>query len=131
MPRQLDFADGFESSLQPTSPGSSVSIANNQVAAADVTGLLFTTAVRHVWVLVSAYRRTDSNEKATLGILHIQYKTDGTTWSIEPESNFDTFVGAGLTFSIVAGQVKYVSSNLAGANYASELQFNVLQQFAA
>lgn len=128
MPRELDFADGFESSVEPTRPSDSQAITNNQVAAADVTGLLFDSTIRHAWALVSLYRKDSLQEKAASGIIHVQQKFGG-VWSVEPESEFDTFVTTGVTFSIVAGQVKYVSTNFVGTGYTSAVKTTLLHSF--
>jgi hypothetical protein len=130
MPRQLDFADGFESSMEPTSPGVELDLPND-AGPNDIDGLLFDTSLRHAWVLMSFYRRDDTQEKASSVMLHIQYKTDGNAFLIEPESNFDTILAqSGITLSITAGgQVQYATTEFLGANYSGKMQFSILQQF--
>lgn len=129
MPRILDFADGFESSSEPTKPSTTFTIANNQSSAANVTGLVFASTIRHAEVFVSLYRKDSLQEKASIGKLFIQQKPTG-TWSIEPESNFDTFVTTGVTFSITSGgQVQYTSTNYTGLSYVGTMKFVTGQTF--
>src|SRR3990172_817443 len=130
MPRELDFTDGFESSTEPTRPGISATLADNQAAPADVTGLSFDTTLRHAWVLLSLYRKDSLQEKAAIGVLHVQYKSSAGTFSLFVESNFDGFLASGVVFSITAGgQVQYTSTDFTDTGYVSEMQFYVIQSF--
>jgi hypothetical protein len=132
MPRELDFSDGFESSAEPARAAVDFSVANNQAVAADVVGLLFGSDIRHAWVWVSGYRKTTTTERASEGMVHIQQKA-GAVWTIETDSNQDTFYNSGdptptlgVLFSVVAGQVKYTSTNFGGASYEENFKFSVM-----
>ncbi len=98
-------------------------IANNQGAAADVTGLVYSSASTHgAYINYILRRRTDSAEKVATGKLTVRYFKDAATWDIhnEAESSLDL----GVTFSITAaGQVQYTSDNLAGASYFGQLRW--------
>lgn len=99
----------------------SFNIANNQAAAANVTGLVFNTAaVRAVIVEYSIYRTTNTNEIAESGLLNAVYKSTAATWELSQISVGD----AQVTFSVTsAGQFQYTSTNLAGTGYSGLMKF--------
>lgn len=108
---------------------SSVTIANNQAVAANVTDLILDGAeVRSALVEYSLYRKTDTNEVLQSGIFRVQYKPIEMTWLLGAESYLGD--NAGVTFSITSGgQVQYVSDDLTGTNYVGNLKYNVSQLF--
>lgn len=96
-------------------------ILNNQVAAANIAGLIldytqYTSAV----ITAELRRKTDTQEVLAIVYLVALYDSFSSTWDITP-----TFQGAdcGVDFSITtAGQVQYTSSNLTGSNYSGTLK---------
>lgn len=99
-------------------------IANNQVAAADVTGFLIDgTRFRSFEAKYWAYRTTASNEVVEAGIITGAYKTTAGTWQI----SISSIAGdADMDFTITAaGQLQYTSSNLAGATYAGNIKWAI------
>lgn len=106
----------------------SFTIANNQAAAADITGLLFDgTSVKMAVVDYRIRRRTSgggADERVQGGSFVALYKQTAATWSITPgpQSGDD----AGVEFSITnAGQVQYVSDNQSGTADESILKYTV------
>lgn len=99
-------------------------IANNQVVAANVTGLSFdTSTVRGAFVEYSVYRVTTSvgaTEVVETGTIYLAYKSTANVWDIATVGT----AGAGVTFSITAaGQVKYTSTNMTGSTYSGTIKF--------
>lgn len=103
----------------------SFTIANNQGAAANVTGLVFASAsYKAAHIFVKIQRKTDSSETVSVGVLKVMYRTATTTWEILDELGGDF---TGVTFSITAGgQVQYTSTNQAGTNYTGTMKFKAL-----
>ncbi len=97
-------------------------VANNQVAAANVTGLTFDVGtIRSAIISYSVFRSTADNEAGECGFLLITYLTDADAWTISRYSNAD----AGLVFSVTdSGQVQYTSTSISGASYAGLMKFN-------
>jgi hypothetical protein len=106
--------------------GVEISVVNNQAAAANVTGVLFDkTAVKSGRCLFDVHRRTDSAQADEMGELYFWHNPVADTWSVDVQSRFGTGSGSGLTFSITAaGQVQYVTDNMAGASYSGTLRIN-------
>jgi hypothetical protein len=102
----------------------SFTIANNQVAAADVTGLTFSgAAIRSFVVDYHVYRNTTgagATELAESGTLMGVYSSVAGTWEIT-----QTKVGnSGVEFTITnAGQIQYTSDNITGTPATSEMKF--------
>jgi len=91
-------------------------VANN-TAAADVTNLIFDKTIwRSAIITFNLYRKTDTPvELSSVVRLVVQYKPVLNTWSILQSSDGDD---CEVNFTITAaGQVKYTSTNIAGANY--------------
>jgi hypothetical protein len=107
----------------------SFTLANNQGAPANVTGLSFDqTSVRSALIYCEVRRKTDSNEVITNGTLRAYYRVNTTTWEILDELGGDD---DGVTFSITsAGQIQYISTDLTGTNYSGRLLFKAIT-FAA
>jgi hypothetical protein len=97
-------------------------IVNNQVAAADVTGLLLDSdSYKSVKVFYEVFRKTGSSERICNGFFTCLYKSGTNAWELEAGS-FEGSPAHGVTFSITtAGQVQYTSDNMAGTNYESRL----------
>lgn len=108
---------------------STFTIADNQVAASDVTGLLFSAASTHGGkVDVLLRRRDDTEERVLVGHINVLYNLDATSWDII--TVLDGSVASGVTFTITAaGQVQYTSDSMGGANYFGELQFRKVVEF--
>jgi hypothetical protein len=100
-----------------------LAIGNNQVAAANLAGLLFNKANEYgAEILYHLYRKTDTggSEVVQEGKLYARYKPVADAWDLVDEPRFDD---AGVTFSITsAGQIQYVSTNIAGTNHVGELR---------
>lgn len=103
----------------------SFTIANNQSAAANVTGLAFAGAsIRSFVVDYQIYRNTTgggATELAEAGILIGTYSTVAGTWEMQQAP----VVGdAGVTLTITsAGQIQYTSSNMTGTPASSTMKF--------
>lgn len=103
----------------------SISLVNNQSALA-ISGMSFDAAS---FIAVSAdvfiSIKTDSVETVESGQLLLVYKPTTAAWDVVFNSNFDD---AGLTFSIDTtlgvGQLKYATTNVAGANYVGKLRLS-------
>lgn len=108
----------------------SFTIANNQSSATNVTSLLFDGVATRSFILdYSIYRQTDtaSSALAQVGQLRGVYNTQSSTWFMS-----DDFSGqnAAVTFSIQpSGQVQYISSNIAGANYVGSMKYTIRKSF--
>jgi hypothetical protein len=113
MVRELDFADGFESSSQP-SGDTQFNLTNNQAGAADITGLSFAFATTQSnRIGYSIYRTDGAIEKRASGTFKVQYKPVAASWDLEDEREFDT--DTGVVFSIDGtGQIQYTTDDLAG-----------------
>lgn len=98
-------------------------IANNQVAAADVTGLVFVkTSYSYVVINYSIVRSVVGSRKFTGGTITLYH--DGTNWSYELGPEVGN--GSGVVLSATtAGQVQYTSTNLAGASYAGQMKYKI------
>lgn len=103
----------------------SFTVANNQVAAANVTGLVFSGAtVRSAVVDYYVYRNTTgggATELAEAGKMVLAYKTVAASWELA----LGPSVGdAGMLFSVTAvGQVQYTSTNITGTAATSKMKF--------
>lgn len=102
-------------------------VANNQAAAADVTGMptIVTTDSIAMEFLFSIRRRTDSSNVVETGRAYVTWNPDTSAWEITT----DSFHGdAGVVFSMLTTGVantyklQYVSDNLAGSSYAGTLR---------
>ena len=113
----------------------SFSIANNQSALANITGLVFNPALfRGVKIEYSIYRQTDTlgSARAQIGQLRFVYNTQEAKWLLS-----DDFAGqdSGVTFEVddTSGQVKYTSSDLDPANsnpnYVGTLKYSLIKTF--
>lgn len=101
----------------------SFSIANNQIVAADVTGLAFNAgSVRSAVVEYAVYRISDANPSgnAESGEVHLVYD-DSSGWLM----GVGGIVGnSGVQLSITSsGQVQYTSTNIDAINYSGVIKF--------
>jgi hypothetical protein len=109
---------------------SNLSIGNNQVVAASLSGLLFDKTKEYgARVLYHLHRHTDTggSEVVSMGQLSVRYLPAADAWDIT--DNIMAGDDHGVTFSVTSsGQVQYVSSNIAGANYVGELRVSDLKK---
>jgi hypothetical protein len=100
-----------------------LAIANNQVAAASLAGLVFdktTEYAARISFHLHRHTATGGSEVVSQGTLFARYAPVADTWTIVEQSFGDD---CGVTFSITAaGQIQYVSTNIAGATYVGELR---------
>ena len=97
-------------------------LTNNQSSAANVNGLLFSTAsVRTATIEYTVYISTSTQELAESGTMIVTYKNTAATWGIVQLSHLDD---SGVIFSITnSGQVQYTTTNIAGTGYSGKLTF--------
>jgi hypothetical protein len=116
----------------PTIPETTFTIANNQSAAANVTGLLFSGAtIRSAEIDVQFYINTTSTgatEMSARAKYQATYKTVAAAWDLTPlgvSGDVDASGNpAGVTLSITsAGQVQYTSGNTSGTAASSLIHF--------
>lgn len=103
-------------------------VANN-ASAQNVTGLIFDkTIYKSAAIEFDLYRKTDApTELSSVVKLTAIYKPVANTWTMLQSSEGDD---CEVTFSIdSSGQVKYTSSNLAGANYAGSIRSMKVRRF--
>lgn len=97
---------------------SNFNILQSQPTPLNLTGLIFDKSdIKAVRILVDIFRRSDSSDVKEIGQLWLTLNSETDTWE---DPILQSFVGdAGVVFSIDAstGQVKYTSTNLAGASY--------------
>jgi hypothetical protein len=99
-------------------------IANNQVSAANVTGLNFDSATDKFFnVQYRLFRRTATFSYAQAGKLRGVFNNDTSTWLMSDDYSGEN---AGVTFSITSGgQIQYTSSNITGASYLGIMEYKV------
>jgi hypothetical protein len=104
-------------------------IANNTAVAANVTGLVFSSAsYKSAVIYCEVRRKTSTNELISNGMLRVYYRDLTSTWELLDELGGDD---DGVVFSITsAGQVQYTSSNVSGTSYTGKLTFKAIT-FAA
>jgi len=96
-------------------------IANNQSAAANVTGASFDTSqVRSFIMQYSVSRTTSTQETTEVGSLYGAYNSTAGTWEL-----MQYYAGlSGVVFSITSsGQLQYTSSNMSGSTPAGKIKF--------
>ena len=130
MPRILDFSDGHVSQSEPTILDNNptvFTIANNQSAATDVTGLSVDGLVYDVAYIRYSIKRTDDvpTNKWETGQFVILF-IDG-NW--EYEEVYLNGNEAGVQFSVTTStntaQVQYTSTNFTGGSYVGEMNFTL------
>jgi hypothetical protein len=99
--------------------------ANNQVAAANITGLVFDSGLyRSAIVECAISRKTDTalSEVRAISTIYLLYRLETLTWDLQGPQEYGDFHG--ITFTVTgAGQVQYTSTNIAGANYVGTIKF--------
>lgn len=100
-------------------------VANNQVAGANVTALVFNGgSCRAAVITYSIYRRSNTNTsgKAETGTINILYDNSAVTpWSL---SQGDIVGDSGVTFTITnGGQFQYTSTDIGAAGYTGLMKF--------
>lgn len=118
MVRELDFADGFESSAQPSTDTESA-IVNNTAAPADVPNMAFSVLdFESVTIGYSLYRTDDATDKKRSGTLKLQHKPVANTATLEDENEHDTIAITGVTLTpLLTGttmKVQYISTDFSG-----------------
>jgi hypothetical protein len=112
-----------------TDSETSFSIANNQTIT-NVTSLLIDgVSNRSFTIDYSIYRQTDTalSAVAEAGQLRGVYNTQSATWFMSDDYSGQN---SGVTFSILgSGQIRYTSSNIAGANYVGTLKYTIRKTF--
>lgn len=104
-------------------------VANNQVAPANVTGMVIDkTLYTSADIIADLYRKDAGQEHRARVKLTAIYLPVANTWELlGPEligEDYDT-MGVGFTINASTGQVQYVSSNYAGGSYVGELRFKM------
>lgn len=93
-------------------------VANNQVAAANVTGLLFD-STRELAVRVLGRLKRSTSLTSFIEMVELLAVYDGTDWKLEFRGSHDD---SGVEFSITSGgQVQYTSTNITGTGYQGSL----------
>lgn len=110
----------------------SIPVVNNQAAPADVTGFpQFSTAVvRSIEFLFTITRKTDANQALETGRAYLTWNPSTLAWEV---SRMTVHGGGGVEFSaaLVSGsnyKLQYVSDNLAGASYDSDLTITDIKE---
>lgn len=105
-------------------------LANNQVAAADVTGLTFDeNTVRGAVLEVLVRRKITTGERVAMGRITVAYREYLDTWDLVDGGalNGDE---TGVTFSITAsGQVQYTTDNFPGSGYSGLMKYKIITTF--
>jgi hypothetical protein len=105
-------------------------IANNQSSAANVTSLLIDGVSTRSFILdYSIYRQTATalSGVAQVGQLRGVYNTQSSTWFMSDDSSGQN---SGVTFSILSsGQIRYISTNIAGASYVGSMKYAIRKTF--
>ena len=93
-------------------------IADNQVAAANLTGVIFDkTLIKSVRFLLDVMRRNDTQNATEVFDCFAILNEETDTWSLSFTGRGDES-GIGLSVDSATGQVKYTSTSYAGTNYA-------------
>lgn len=108
----------------------SFTVANNQVALADVTGLVFDGGtVRSAVVEYSVYRISDSNPSgfAESGTMRLTYDNNAATpWTM---SQGDINGNAEIYFDVTnSGQIQYKTNDIGSLNYIGAMRFTAKAQ---
>jgi hypothetical protein len=110
----------------------SLTVANNQASATDVTGFpnFDTTEVRMLEFLFQVVRKTDSENLLQSGRVYLNYDANTTTWTVSKLSvgsldEDDAIDVVDFVVTNVSGtefKLQYKTSNMAGASYAGTLR---------
>lgn len=114
-------------------PATAFTVANNQVAAANVTSMTIDSAEYTSAKIKIELKRSDATPTSVMAIiyLHVYYK--GSTWYLiqEDTSLDDCGVVFSITTSVGVGQVQYTSTDLAGGSYSGSMKWSMIERFAA
>lgn len=111
----------------------SFTIADNQSAYADITGLLFDSdTVKSAKVEYTIYRTDGAVERRETGYLTLHYKAIGAAWSYSRRSDHgdDALNVADSLFVTTAGQVQYKSDSM-GGTYSGFIRYKSIVSFAS
>lgn len=108
-------------------PETNFTIAQGQASPANVTGLLLdSTSAKSAIVQATVRRKTNSEERVSLGFLKVSYSVTSSSWAgrlIDELSGDED----GVEFSITAGgQVQYTSDTVSGSSYSGTMSFKVM-----
>ena len=103
----------------------SFTLANNQSAAANVTGLVMSsTSYKSAHIYAEVRRKTATTEVISNGRLIIQYRDLTTSWELLDELSGDD---DGVVFTVnSSGQVQYTSDNMSGGSYTGTIKFRAI-----
>lgn len=117
--------NGINAALGSISGGSgettaTYTIANNTVAATDITGLVFSSSTeKGVAIRFNVYRSTTTNMAVATGSINLYYNPIAADWYSTEEGDGN----CGVTFAVTAaGQITYTSTNLSGSSYSGTLK---------
>lgn len=131
--RTLDFDDGFTTASAPSAISSelSMTIANNQSSAANITDASFDVTLYSGFIIEYDIRR-DTSTSHIGGTGRIEGHVYNGSWVLtDATENEDTSAGSGVTFSIsTAGQLKYTSTNMSGTGYTGSMKYTA-RRFSA
>lgn len=115
----------FRSVSTSSSGQSTATIANNQVAAANVTGALVNHSLYRGFIFkYDISRKTGTNESRTIGSVAFFWRALSSTWDM----GLDNFDGDshGISWSITSGgQVQYTSDSMSGTGYVGKASFTL------
>lgn len=101
-------------------------IVNNQNSPANITNMVLNSAaVKAAFIDFTIQRQSDTggSDVVETGVLHAVYNDVAGTWAIKNTSMHDD---AGVVFTITgAGQVQYVSTDIAGTNSTGEIIYTI------
>lgn len=134
MVRELEFADGFESSSEPGFGDTSVALADGATNQ-DVTDLIIDKdSIKSAKIWYSLRRANDGGEFLETGWLTVKYSDSAGQWEAPGREVTDLKGGdAGVTFTIVpaTGQIQYSTTTLGGPNYVAEMKYSVVVRHSA
>lgn len=108
----------------------SATIANNQVAVADVTNFLLDTSKGKGYrISVQITRETSLTKLRSYGFIDFVYNENTTSWNYVPSLIGDVDIsGLALSVALVSGTVsklQYTSDNMSGTGYTGTMKFSV------
>lgn len=106
-------------------------IADNQSAYTNVTGLLLDQAVtRSVDIEYTIYRTDGAVERRERGTIYATYKAVGAVWAYSRKTHHgdDALNVADSLFVTTAGQVQYKSDSL-GGTYSGKMRYKIVMSF--
>lgn len=114
-------ADGLTATIGPNDIlPSTFTVGNNVITPTPVTGLIFDEGeVRSAEISYSVDRSTSNSEVSENGTLFVNYNNTTNTWNSSQISNGNS----NILFTIVGGQILYVTDNMSGSNYSGKLGF--------